>query len=316
MIKNEILLIGTGPMAIAYSRVFQGMNLTFSVVGRGEDSAKRFNEEIGVMPFVGGVRQYLKKSKPGINSFIFITTGTENLMPVLLDLLDCGVYNILIEKPAALSIEELLLNRKVLENYKGNIFVAYNRRFYASVLESEKLINEDGGLESMFFEFTEWAHKIEPLEKAHGVKENWFFANSTHVVDLAFHIAGKPENWHTYSKIGSLSWHNKTNFSGAGITKNGVIFSYLSNWECPGRWSIELLTKKRRIYLKPLEGVAVQNLGSVLVNEFKFDDHLDVKYKPGIYKQVEAFFNGNTSRLISIADHIVNSESIYYKIIS
>ena len=175
----------------------------------------------------------------------------EALVQTTMDLLNYGIENILVEKPAVLNKEEIEKVAQLSKEKKANVFVAYNRRFYASVIEAQKLIEEDGGLQSMHFEFTEWAHKIEPLEKAPGVKENWFFANSTHVVDLAFFLAGRPVDWKAFSKPGKLTWHNKTNFAGAGITEKGVLFSYLSNWESAGRWGLELLTEKRRIYLKP-----------------------------------------------------------------
>lgn len=50
----------------------------------------------------------------------------------------------------------------------------------------KKIIAEDGGITSFNFEFTEWAHVIEKLDYPREVFENWFFVNSTHVVDLAF----------------------------------------------------------------------------------------------------------------------------------
>ena len=190
-------------------------------------------------------------------------------MPSLLLVLQAGAYKVLIEKPAAISIEELIENEEKLKPYSDKVFVAYNRRFYASVIEAQKMIEEDGGLQTIHFEFTEWSHVIEPLAKAPGVKENWFFANSTHVVDLAFYLAGKPLQWKAYSKAGTLKWHSKTNFTGAGITEKGVLFSYLSNWESAGRWAVELLTEKRRIYLKPMEGISVQEKGTVAVVEHK-----------------------------------------------
>ena len=167
----------------------------------------------------------------------------------------------------------------------------------------------------MHFEFTEWAHKIEPLEKAPGVKENWFFANSTHVVDLAFYLAGNPVDWAAYSKSGQLTWHAKTNFSGAGITENGVLFSYLSNWESAGRWGIELLTFKRRIYLKPLEGIQIQNKGSIQVEEFTFEKEIDEQFKPGLYAQVEDFLGDCSKGVLSLGEHALNAKEIYAKIL-
>lgn len=313
--EKTILLVGTGPMAIDYAKVLQAQNVNFIVVGRGEESAMKFKSVIGLTPFIGGLQKFLEKTVLPPNTSVIIATGTEVLMSSLLLVLQAKAARVLIEKPAAISIEELIGNEEKLKPYFKNIFVAYNRRFYASVLEAQKLIEEDGGLQTMHFEFTEWAHKIEPLSKAIGVKENWFFANSTHVVDLAFFLGGNPSQWQCYSKAGSLNWHSKTNFSGSGITVNGVLFSYLSNWESAGRWAIELLTKKRRIYLKPLETIFIQEKGSVAVVEHKFDDSLDLKFKPGLYLQVFAFINENHFSLLNLEKHIAVSKLNYLKML-
>lgn len=313
--EKKVFLIGTGQMAIDYFAVLKDQNYDTTVIGRGEESAVKFQSKTGIKPFVGGLQEYINNNSLPENAYVIIATGTEVLMPSLLLALQAGAYKILIEKPAAISIEELIENEEELKPYSNNVFVAYNRRFYASVIEAQKMIEEDGGLQTMHFEFTEWAHKIEPLTKALGVKENWFFANSTHVVDLAFYLAGKPTQWQGYSKAGKLKWHPKTNFTGAGITDKGVLFSYLSNWESAGRWAIELLTEKRRIYLKPMESISVQEKGTVAVIEHKFDDSLDLQFKPGLMKQVEAYLNDDENNLLNVKEHLFMAREIYSKII-
>lgn len=313
---ENILLIGTGPMAVGYANVLKALSQKFTVIGRGIESAKAFEKVTGVPPVTGGIDGYLLSNEVFGGTSAIIATGTEVLMPILLRLIRAGVKKILIEKPAAVSIEELLENEVLLKDVESSIFVAYNRRFYASVSEAQKLIEEDGGLQSMHFEFTEWAHRIEPLYKAPGVKENWFFANSTHVVDLAFHLAGQPENWKAYSKGGNIGWHSKTNFCGAGVTDKEVMFSYISNWESAGRWAIELLTSRRRIYLKPLEEIYLQNKGAIEMVKHEFDSSKDVQFKPGLLRQVEAFIYNNFNSLPTIKSHIENSKNIYKKIIN
>lgn len=316
MTKREIYLIGTGNMAVDYAKVLKAQNQVFTVVGRGDESAARFEEITGIKPSTGGIEKYLETNHFAGNAYVIIATGTQDLMQTLLTVLKAGAFKVLVEKPAAISIDQLLENEETLKPFNEKVYVAYNRRFYGSVIEAKKLIEEDGGLQSMHFEFTEWAHKIELIQKAPNVKENWFFANSTHVVDLAFYIAGQPIDWKAYSKPGTLTWHKKTNFTGAGITEKGVLFSYISNWESAGRWGIELLTRKRRIYLKPLETVGVQSKGTIQVLEHSFNNSLDKDFKPGLYKQTEAFINSDINLLVGIIEHLRKSKMIYYNIIS
>ena len=311
-----IYVIGTGPMAQAHTKVLVHLGKEFKVIGRGNTSAESFYSEIGVQPITGGVEEYLKSSRFNDNDSVIIATGTEALMPTLKKVLLAGAGKVLVEKPAAISTEELLENEEFLKPYGEKVFVAYNRRFYASVIEAIKLIEEDGGLESMHFEFTEWAHKIEPLDKASGVKENWFFANSTHVVDLAFFIAGKPKDWKAFSQSGKLDWHPKTKFVGAGVTDKSVLFSYHSNWESAGRWGIELMTFKRKIILKPLEEVQIQWKGSVNVEKHEIDLSIDNKFKPGLFNQLSQFISIDKSLLFSLNDQMVMCKDVYGKFVN
>jgi predicted dehydrogenase len=316
-LKNStVLLIGTGPMAVAYAKVLQGQKADFQVVGRGETSADAFFNATGKMPITGGLQHFLENNDTTPFGFAILATGTEVLADCLQLLIHHSITTILIEKPAAVSIDELNSIKELFMPFAATILVAYNRRFYASVLETEKLLAEAGGLQAMNFEFTEWTHKIDPAKKVKAVLNNWFFANSTHVVDLAFFLAGKPVNWSTYTKSGTLDWHDKTIFSGAGITDKAVVFSYLSHWESAGRWGIELLTQKNKIYLKPLEGILVQPKGTITPQDHVFDDSLDQEYKPGLYKQVEAFLSGDTSRFITIAQQLEMGLEVYSKMLA
>ena len=308
-----IYIIGTGTMGQAYAQVLKKLKQAVIVVGRGAESAEQFELITNIKPIAGGIELFLEARNFTADESVIIATGTEALMPTLKLVLKAGAKKVLIEKPAALSIEELLRHADWLAPYAEYVYVAYNRRFYASVLEAKKLIAEDGGLENLHFEFTEWAHKIEPLEKAAGVKENWFFANSTHVVDLAFFLAGKPLRWKTFAQSGSLKWHKTTRFVGSGITENGVLFSYNSNWESAGRWSIELFTSKRRIYLKPLEGIEQQWKGSIALEKLAIEDGLDQTFKPGLYRQIEAFLH-DPKALKTLAEQIQDAE-LYREIV-
>jgi predicted dehydrogenase len=311
----KVWLVGAGPMAIDYARVLNHIGITPVVIGRGTESAAKFEEATKIQVHLGGLKKYLDFHMPNAETYIIIATGTEVLMPTLLLFLKLKCKRILIEKPAAISIKELLANERKLRTIQDKVFVAYNRRFYSSVRKAMELIKEDGGLQSIHFEFTEWTNKIESLHKAPGVKENWFFSNSTHVVDLAFYLAGNPVKWAAFSKSGQLTWHEKSNFSGAGITENGVLFSYFSNWESAGSWGIELMTLKKRIYLKPLERIQIQNKGSGLIEEFEFDKEMDNQFKFGLFNQVKNFLGHCSDGTINLIQHARNTNLIYAKIL-
>ena len=88
-------------------------------------------------------------------------------------------------------------------------------RIFASVLKAQEIIAEDGGVKSFNFEFTEWGHVIEKMDKPKGDLENWMYANSSHVIDLAFYLGGNPVQINCFTS-GELSWHKPAAFAGAG----------------------------------------------------------------------------------------------------
>lgn len=316
IINKELWIVGAGPMAIDHVKVALHLGITPIVIGRGKESAKKFEEEVGIPVHTGGLKAFLSKNKPSSNTFIVIATGTEVLMPNLLEFVDLNFAAILVEKPAAISISELLENEQKLLSIQNKVFVAYNRRFYSSVRKALELIDEDGGLQTMHFEFTEWSHKIEPLSKSPGVKENWFFANSTHIVDLAFFIAGLPNDWKAYSKKGTLNWHEKSFFTGSGITEKGVLFSYNSNWESAGRWGVELMTPLRKIILRPIEGVRVVKRGTINEEILDLDPNAEGGFKPGLLNQLETFLSQNVGNSLSLKMHISNSKTFLKQMIN
>ena len=142
------------------------------------------------------------------------------------------------------------------------------------------------------------AAKADPEEK-----KRWILHNSSHVIDLAFYLGGEPQEMYSFSK-GGFEWHpNGTIFTGAGVSKNGALFSYHSNWDAPGRWGVEILTRNHRLIFRPLEKLQIQKLKSVIIEEVKLDDELDIKFKPGLYRQLIAFLEGDKSNFITIHQH-------------
>jgi len=302
-VKKTIWLLGTGPMGVEYGKVLQSLQVPFEVIGRGAESATKFEAVTGIAPRIGGLSDFLRNPAE-IPLYAIVAVSVEQLASVAEQLLDAGVKKILLEKPGALTVSELESVVHKAEQKQAEVFIAYNRRFYSSVMKAEELIREDGGVTSFQFEFTEWSHVIEGLKKAPGVKEQWFYVNSTHVIDMAFFLGGKPKQLQSFT-AGGTRWHQSASvFAGAGISENGALFSYHANWEAPGRWGLELLTKKHRFILRPLEKLQVQNIGSVTQEFVVIDDSLDVQFKPGVYREVSAFLHGENTRLSSVRDQL------------
>ena len=298
---TELWLVGAGSMAVEYAKVLISLQYDFSVIGRGDGTARDFESAMGLPVERGGLDHAISRKVPP--NVAIIATSVDQLASCMCMLIKAGTRKILIEKPGGIDSTEILNVYQLAVENNCEVFLGYNRRFYSSVEQAQKIIKEDGGVSSFFFEFTEWSHIVKDLVKAPGVKQHWFMANSTHVVDLAFYLGGLPRILNAHVS-GKLDWHpSASRFSGSGITFDDVPFSYLADWTAPGRWGVEILTKKSRLILRPLEKLQIQFLGSLDIENVDLEDKLDHQFKPGLLVQVQAFLNSDP-RLCTILQQV------------
>lgn len=299
-------IIGTGPMAISYCKVLQEQFTNFLVVGRNELSCRNFTNETGFKAFSGGVKKIIEKKSPPINAIVAV--GSADLYSVCKLLLKAGVRNILLEKPGALEIENLKKLNDYADKNSSRIWIAYNRRFYSSVRTLRKIINCEKDIKSISFDFTERIKRIKPSHYSKEVMNKWILSNSSHVIDLAFHLIGTPNiSEISCYQLGGISWHNSgSNFVGAGISNLNIPFNYRSDWHSPGGWSLDIYTEGDIYKLKPLEKLLIYSKEASRFVEIRFDKKLDLKYKPGLFLQCQKFFSCNFTDMCSINEQIKN----------
>lgn len=309
---HSVWLFGAGPMAQDYQKVLANLECTLSVFGRGQTSAQRFEEETGHKVITDSFES--RAASLELPDFAILAVGVEGLCDLTCRLVDAGVSKILVEKPAGINRGQIQKIHAKAAEKGARVWVGYNRRFYDSVDKAKELIAKDGGLLSMHFEFTEWSHKIAPLDKPKAIKEIWALGNSSHVMDLAFYLAGFPEQLNCVAG-GGLEWHPSGSiYAGSGLTDKGTIFSYHANWESAGRWGVELLTRKRKLFLKPLEELHLQLRGQLAVEKVDLSGNDDsVPLRPGLLKQVQSFLKSDGDSLCSLEEHL-KMVDVYYRI--
>lgn len=305
--SKDVWLIGAGYMACEYCKVLQNLDVQLTVIGRGSESAQKFEQDTGYTVIRGGVENFVIDSDK-IAEYAIVAVYPMALKDTAICLIEKGVKHILLEKPGAMNIKELESIRDAAVSHGCKVYVGYNRRFYASVLEAKRRIENDGGITSINFEFTEWSDVVKKSNKPEAVLQEWFIANSTHVVDLAFYLGGNPVDISCYVD-GTLPWYTKaSSFAGAGRTDKGIIFSYKANWDSAGRWSVEALTTKHKYLFEPMEKLRMQDKGSVKIYDVELDDKLDIDYKPGIYLQTKAFLEDNVAEIATIEEQVQHAK--------
>jgi len=313
--KNRVLVVGSGFMAAEYLKVLVNLNWDVVVVGRGEEKIMILKKEYPQFTYhKGGLEEFLK-NQTDLPEFAINTSNINQLKITTCLLLQSGIKNILVEKPGDI-YEDGLREIAVLEvKNNAKVLIAYNRRFYSSVLRLMKEAVVDGGVRSAHFEFTEWVHTIDPKHYNEEALLKWILSNSSHVIDTTFSIIGNPQILNTIVQGQNyLDWHpSGTVFVGSGVTDKNIPFTYHSNWEGPGRWAIEISTKKRRFYLKPMEKLQQQLNGSVQISDVEVDDKLDIEFKPGLFLQTKNFLDKQFEGFQTVHSQVIAIE-MYYRI--
>lgn len=301
---ESICIVGSGKMAGEYARTLTALKKNFFIIGRDKKELNFFYRKYGVKVYHGGLKKTLLKEIM-INSVIVATT-IDNLAECCCDLINHGATNILLEKPGALSINSLKKIKRLSLKRKVKIHIAYNRRFYQSIITLKRMIKKDEYITSCFFDFTEKTASIEKSNLSKKVKSKMIYSNSSHIFDLVFYLCGYPKEIKSFINR-KLDWHpSAACFSGSGKTNKNIIFSYFADWGSAGRWKIDLRTNKRNYILQPLEDLCLMEKNNFKVVKIPNSSKLDKLYKPGIYLQTKAFLSEDFKNFCSIDDQILN----------
>ncbi len=308
---SQVLIVGSGTIGLEYAKVLQALGRSVMVIGRGKKSAEALTAHTGLPVITGGLEAWLDSLEGPPPAEAIVAVPIQNLNEAARRLIRAGVRRLLLEKPGGLTLDEMTALAEEAKAVEAEVYLAYNRRFYAATRKALDIISEDDGVRSLLFEFTEWSHKIVTLNYPPEVLDAWLLANSSHVIDMAFFLCGWPETL-CAQVAGKLDWHPcGSAFSGSGTTTSGAVFSYHADWAAPGRWGVEVLTKKHRLIFRPMEQLQYQKIGSVAVEPVEIDYSLDEKFKPGFYLQVKAFLDGPKTDLLRLEEQCHHIEAFY-----
>lgn len=282
-------------MAVAYAQVLKALDADFVCVGRGETSARKFREATGVSSVTGGLDAVPASS--GNSGTAIVAVPVTQLAEATRRLVDAGYRKLLAEKPGGLDAREIAALASDCSASGAQIYIAYNRRFYASVETARKLIAEDGGVLSWHLDFSELESRLLIPANSRDTLANWFYANATHMLDLGFHLGGEPNSFDA-TVIGEVSWHKPAAFAGQGSTSDGALFTWHADWRGPGRWGLDVRTRKRRLILQPLEELSEQGASSFGLKQVAIPDDLDRRFKPGLFRQTTAFLSDAPERSV------------------
>lgn len=305
--KASCLVIGSGWMAQEYlkaAKFISDLSICFyAPSGKNKDAIQNLGGK-----FYTDLEKAFSEAKP---THVIVASSIDTLAAVTGHMVEKGIRNILVEKPAFLYEKD---GEQLIKKTEGaKVYVGYNRRFYASAAKALEMIKKnDEKFKGVQFEFTELASDFAASPKfPTEVKSHWAHSNSSHVIDFAFFPIGLPRTSEFNTlRVGELSWHpTASEMVGCGISEKGIPFSYSAYWGGVGRWSVEWITDKTRYIFRPMEKLSIQKLGSFSYEEIALDWKFEGA-KHGLVEQLQGFLQGDDSRLLSLKDSMALHKTV------
>jgi len=248
--EKSVLIIGGSDMVSEYLSALSKLGVkNITVIAKTGKKVADFCNNFQAKLLVGGFEKNLHSIQPF--DLVIVAPPLHLTIDATKLLIENGQNNILIEKPGSLYKEELLSLASQISSQQ--IRVGYNRLVYPNLHKLKELVENEGGITSCRFTFTERVSKIDFKKDIPEVYQRWGISNSLHVITMAFDLVGNPKEIHPHQH-GKLEWHPMGSiFVGTGISEKDIPFSYHADWGSGGRWGIEVNTAKNSYQLIPLE---------------------------------------------------------------
>ena len=281
----KIGVIGAGWMAQQHLPVLSAISgvkvagITSRTLSKAQAQAQEFNVDCCAV----GLEEMVSEARPDA---LLVLVSEESMFGVCERLLNEHRLPLFIEKPAGLALEETERLAGIARANRIPTMVGFNRRYYSIFHKGIEIIRQHGKLRGVIVEGHERMWRVRQMNKfSDRVLDNWIYANSTHTIDLLRLFGGEPFN------ISAIT-HSRIEKKGDQIAAimefdSGAIGNYSAHWYSPGGWRVVLYGDEVTVEFKPLES------GRWIDKDFKVTeivpDEVDVKFKPGLYRQMEAF---------------------------
>lgn len=285
-------IIGAGNIAREHLNVIKAMDgitvagITSRTISKATELANEYDVDKIYENFDGLIKKCSLDGLMVLVSADQIFYVTKRLIPTQIP--------VFIEKPPGLIPEQTKTLTKLADKYGTKNMVGYNRRYYSVFQKGLKIINKYGQLLGVTVEGHERFWKIENRGIPQKIRENWIYANSTHTIDLLRLFGGDVKKINAQKN--NVKEKNGDQFVASLEFDSGSLGTYTSHWFSPGGWSVKLYGVGVIVEYKPLEK------GIWINTDFRkheiAPDEVDLKYKPGFYRQMEAFMKMvNTGKL-------------------
>lgn len=250
----SVTVVGYGYMGKEYVKALRALGVRkIRVCSRSAEPLLALQDVSDVEVVSGGYDKLYEAPLP--YEWGIVATPLHDLIGAAKHLVTLGYKKLLIEKPISLFSNFVQDLHTDFQTKGVEAFCAYNRTVYPAFYEVLDRASADGGITSCVYDFTEmirpnWPEKFPPDELG-----RWGVSNSLHVMSMAHGLVGLPQDWRAYQgEQSAIAWHPSGSvYVGAGVSDQGIPFSYHANWGAVGRWSVEVRTAAGAYLLCPME---------------------------------------------------------------
>ena len=294
--KYRIAIIGCGNIANFHIEALKSINLHVAHCASRYKSitikafAKKYN-----IPNIWEDPIALAKSSKEWDGII-LCSSTKSV-PKLLDVLINQKKPILVEKPVSIGTDYL---KKFRFKSPKFVNVAYNRRYYHTVLKAKQFVNKSKGQIICNLKLPERVINNKELKK----KFINIFENSAHGIDILRFIFGDLKVLKRYK----IKFNNFDSSRVAILqSKNYHICNIIISANSPDNFSLELENGSKRFLMRPFENYEIYEGMKVIKPKKRYplriykpniifkenvfsENNINLKLKPGFYKQALDFF--------------------------
>jgi predicted dehydrogenase len=272
-------MIGSGKAARFHLKALRHIDdvVVACVVDRGRSDARPLMARYGIDRHFSSLRKALDEVR--FDAAIVAVTAAET-RGVTATLLDSGIA-CLVEKPLGVTVDEARELRDRARSVSCATFVAYNRRFYSSVLAAQEFVRALGRPYSIHVEASE---PLFALRKRLGedALRNRLVLNTTHAIDM-FTLFGGP-----VSEVSPIGYRRLVD----GIPADFMCFlrfrgsgtgSFLSHWCSPGENEVRLYGNGYKLEINLKRNTLRAQVGKRKQKVSGSD--IDILCKAGVYLQ-------------------------------
>ncbi|MCX7829827.1 MAG: Gfo/Idh/MocA family oxidoreductase [Acidobacteria bacterium] len=280
-VKIKVAVIGAGYTANEHLKAFKDMEEVelIGIFSRTKDKAEKLSETYGIKNVCNSIEELWEKT----NADLVVITVNELSMPFVIEKSLDFNWEMLVEKPPSIYVEEAERLNALAEKKNKKIKVALNRASYSVTQFVINEIENKEGKRIIIAQDQEDPERALSAGQPKEVVERWMYANSIHIIDyFRIFARGKFAKVATFGDID----YKKPCFLEAHIEfDSGDYGVYQAFWNEPAPWAITVHLPDVRYELRPLEEgkkqVRWQRPEAIPVDEW------DLKFKPGFRKQAE-----------------------------